>query len=292
MNPINLDPAERDSASAPKTPKEPVAPLRVDGETRIFPIIGHPIGQVKSPAALSALMAERGFNGLVIPAHVLPEDLPGWLAQARALRNCDGIVVTVPHKAACLGSCARATARALASGAVNIMIRDGEDWIGDATDGHGYLDGIAAEGFDVAGKSALLVGTGGAGSAIAYEILARGASELALHDIDLARRDALIARLNAAFPGRARIGGVDPRGFALVANATPLGMREGDPLPVRVELLTPDQFVADVVTRPAVPPLIAAARALGCRTMPGSGMFDAQAALLAELLMGVRKVDA
>lgn len=267
-------------------------PLRIDGETRYFPIIGHPIGQVKSPASLSRIMADRGFNGIVVPAHIRPERLPGWLATVSALENCGGIVVTVPHKAACLSACARVTARARASGAVNIMIREGDAWIGDATDGHGYMDGIAAEGFDVAGKPALLVGTGGAGSAIAYEILARGASELALHDIDTARRDALIARLNIAFPGRARVGGTDPRGYALVANATPLGMKEDDPLPVEVTRLASDQFVADVVTRPAIPALIAAARARGCGTMPGSGMFEAQAVLLAELLMGVRRIEA
>jgi shikimate dehydrogenase len=265
--------------------------LRIDGETLLIPIIGHPVGQVKSPASLSTIMAERQFNGLVVPVHILPQDLAGWLAQAHAMRNCPGIVVTVPHKTPCLDFCSRATARARASGAVNIMVRDGGDWIGDATDGQGYMDGIASQGFDIKGKPALLVGTGGAGSAIAYEILARGASELALHDIDTLRRNALIARLNDAFPGRARIGGVDPRGFALVANATPLGMREGDPLPVQAELLEPGQFIADVVTRPAVPPLIAAARAKGCATMPGSGMFDAQAVLLAELLMGIRRID-
>lgn len=266
------------------------AQLRIDGETAVFPIIGHPIGQVKSPASLSAIMAERDFNGMVVPFHVLPQDIAGWLAQAATVQNCPGIVVTVPHKAACLEACTRVTARAKASGAVNIMIRDGDGWIGDATDGQGYLDGIAARGFDVAGKPALLVGGGGAGSAIAYEILARGASELALHDIDTARRDSLLARLNEAFPGKARIGSTDPRGFALVANATPLGMRDGDPQPLQVDHLTADQFVADVVTRPAVPPLIAAARAAGCNTMPGSGMFEAQAVLLAELLMGARKV--
>lgn len=266
--------------------------LKVDGETRIFPIVGHPIGQVKSPASLSGIMADRGFNGMVVPIDILPEDLPGWLAQAGAMRNVDGIIVTVPHKVACLAFCARVSARARASGAVNIMIRDGNEWIGDATDGHGYLDGIAAEGFDVSGKPALLVGAGGAGSAIAYEILARGASELALHDIDTAKRDALLARLNEAFPGKAQAGSTDPRGFALVANATPLGMREGDPLPVQTEFLTSEQFVADVVTRPAVPPLITAARAAGCGTMPGSGMFNAQAVLLAELLMGMRSIEA
>jgi len=265
--------------------------LKIDGETLVFPIIGHPIGQVKSPAALSQIMADRGYNGVVIPVHILPEDLSGWLAQAGAMRNCRGIVATVPHKGPSLEFCRQVTARAKAAGAVNIMVRDEEDgWIGDATDGHGYMDGIAAQGFDIAGKPALLVGGGGAGSAIAYEILARGASELALHDIDTARRDALIARLDAAFPGRVRVGNTDPRGFALVANATPLGMRENDPLPVQVEYLTAGQFVADVVTRPAVPPLIAAARAGGCGTMPGSGMFDAQAILLAELLMGERKM--
>lgn len=265
--------------------------LQIDGETRLFPIIGHPIGQVKSPASLSGIMAGRGFNGMVVPADIRPADLEAWLAQAGVVRNCDGIVVTVPHKASCLAFCTRVTARARASGAVNIMIRDGDDWVGDATDGQGYLDGIAAAGFDVAGKPALLVGTGGAGSAIAYEILARGASELALHDIDTARRDSLIARLNEAFPGKARIGSTDPRGFALVANATPLGMREGDPLPVQTEHLTAEQFVADVVTRPAIPPLIAQAQARGCATMPGSGMFNAQAVLLAELLMGVRQIE-
>lgn len=264
--------------------------LRIDGETLVFPIIGHPIGQVKSPASLSQIMADRGFNGMVVPVHVLPEDLSGWLAQARTMQNSPGIVVTVPHKTPCLDACTRITDRAKASGAVNIMIRDGQGWIGDATDGQGYMDGIAAEGFDVAGKAALLVGTGGAGSAISYEILARGASELALHDIDTARRDALIARLNERFPGKARVGGTDPRGFALVANATPLGMREGDSLPVQADLLKAEQFVADVVTRPAIPPLIAAAREKGCGTMPGSGMFNAQAVLLAELLMGVRSI--
>lgn len=287
---ISENSANRQSDRRAKKEMTMQHPLHIDGETRYFPIVGHPVGQVKSPAALSRIMADRGFNGMVVPADVWPGDLAIWLQAAKATRNCDGIVITVPHKVPCLAACDRATPRAIASGAVNIMIRDGDSWLGDATDGHGYMDGIAAEGFDVAGKPALLVGTGGAGSAIAYEILARGASDLALHDIDTARRDRLVAQLNQAFPGRARIGGTDPRGFALVANATPLGMRPGDPLPVQADLLEPDQFVADVVTRPAVPPLIATARARGCATMPGSGMFDAQAVLLAELLMGVRKI--
>lgn len=266
------------------------ADIKVDGETMVFPIIGHPIGQVKSPASLSQIMAARGFNGIVVPIDIEPTDLPAWLSNARAMRNVGGIIVTVPHKVACLDFCERVSARAKASGAVNIMIREGDHWIGDATDGHGYMDGIQREGFSVAGKNALLVGAGGAGSAIAYEILARGATELALHDIDHTRRDDLVSRLNEAFPGKARPGSTDPRGFDLVANATPLGMKDGDLLPVQTDFLTAKQFVADVVTRPPIPPLITRARAKGCGTMPGSGMFEAQAELLAELLMGSRSV--
>lgn len=266
-------------------------PLHIDGETLIFPIVGHPIGQVKSPTALSAIMAARGFNGMVTPAHVRPEDLSGWLAQVGTVRNTPGFIATVPHKAACLSFCTRLSPRAKAAGAVNIVMREGDDWVGEATDGIGMMEAVAAQGFDVAGKPALLVGIGGAGSAIAYEILARGASELALHDIDGAKRDALIERLNREFPGRVRAGGADPRGFALVVNATPLGMRAEDPLPVEAAHLTAGQFVADCVTRPAEPALIAAARAKGCGVSPGVGMFDAQAALLAELLMGLRRIE-
>src|SRR6218665_1679005 len=112
--------------------------LKVDGETIVFPIIGHPIGQVKSPASLSQIMAARGFNGIVVPIDIEPADLPIWLAQAHAMRNVGGIIVTVPHKVSCLGFCKRVSARAKASGAVNIMIREDDHWIGDATDGHGY----------------------------------------------------------------------------------------------------------------------------------------------------------
>ncbi|MEI4485976.1 shikimate dehydrogenase [Frigidibacter sp. MR17.14] len=266
---------------------------QIDGETLLYPIAGHPIGQVKSPTHLSALMARDAINALVIPAHVLPGDLGPWLESLERWQNVPGVVLTVPHKAAGLAFCSRVSKRARAASAVNILVRDPRGgWTGDATDGAGHLDGIAAHGFDVAGRRALLVGTGGAGAAIAYEILARGAATLALHDIDAARRDALITRLAPEFPGRLQVGSADPTGFDLVANATPLGMREGDPLPVQTDRLTPAQFVSDVVTKPAVPALIAAARAKGCATMAGTEMFEAQAQLLADILTGRRGIEA
>jgi shikimate dehydrogenase len=135
-----------------------------------------------------------------------------------------------------------------------------------------------------AGARALQVGAGGAGSAIALALLEAGVAELALHDADATRRDALLGRLQERFGARVTAGSPDPAGFDLVANATPMGMRVGDPYPVEVAGLKPDTFVGDVVTRPAVPPLIDAARRAGCRTSTGSDMFAAVAVLIADFL--------
>jgi len=261
-------------------------PLRSNGETRVFPIVGDPIAQVRSPAFLSDILAARGENALVVPALVAPADLDAFIAGHKGVGNSGGLVITVPHKAAALAHCDAPSERAAFAGSVNVIARmaDGR-WRGDNTDGLGCLNGVAAEGFDIAGKRALLVGVGGAGAAIAYEILARGAAHLAIHEIDTAKRDAMIARLDGLFPGRVSAGSADPTNHDFIMNATPVGMRPGDPLPVDAARLVPGQFVADAITKPAETPLIAAARALGCATMPGAGMFNAQAEILVDTLL-------
>ena len=260
--------------------------MRIDGETRIFPIVGDPIAQVKSPALLSKIMAARGFNGLVVPIHVSSDGLAAFLTCARKLHNVDGIVITVPHKPASLEFCDRITDRARFAGSINIMRRQPDGgWDGDNTDGQGYLDGAKACGFEMAGKRALLVGVGGAGAAIAYEILSRGASWLAIHDANFERRDSVIAKLSATYPGKVGAGDANPVGFDFIGNATPVGMREGDPLPVEAEKLVSSHFVADAITKPEVTPLLQAARERGCNTMPGLGMFNAQAEILVDILL-------
>lgn len=255
------------------------------GATAIFPIVGDPVDQVRSPAAISAIFAARGANAICIPMHVAIAGLAALLTSLYGVKNAGGALVTVPHKRAALTHCENATERARFVGAVNVLRRGDNGWIGDNTDGAGYLDGIARHGFDVAGKRVLLAGCGGAGAAIALEILNRGAAHLAIHDLDIARRDDVIGKLAQHFPGRVTADGADPTGFDLVANATPMGMKAGDPMPIVSSALRPEQFVACVVTKPEVPPLIEVARRLGCRTMTGSDMFDAQAEKLADFLL-------
>jgi shikimate dehydrogenase len=131
----------------------------------------------------------------------------------------------------------------------------------------------------------LQVGAGGAGSAIALALLDAGVAELTLYDADPARLDALAGRLRDRYGDRVRTGATDPAGYGIVANATPMGMREGDPLPVDVDRLKPDTFVGDVITKPAVSPLIAAARRAGCGTSTGGDMFAAVSGLIVDVLV-------
>jgi shikimate dehydrogenase len=261
--------------------------LTLDGATRLVPIVGDPIAQVKSPTGMSEAFADAGRNMLVVPAHVAPENLATWFAGQAVAKNVDGIIVTIPHKFAAHGLCATLSERAAFLRSVNTIRRNRDgSWHGDMFDGLGYVTAAEAGGCVFAGARVLLVGTGGAGTAIAQAVAAKGPARLALHDADTARRDDLIARL-AATGAAVDAGSPDPRGFDVVLNATPLGMRAGDPFPVDGDGLTGAMFVGCVVTEPKVPPLIERARALGCRTMTGADMFrEVRDLMLAFLLDG------
>jgi shikimate 5-dehydrogenase len=257
------------------------------GTTRFYVIVGDPIAQVRSPAGVSAAFAARGHDGILMPVQVAPADLPDFLSVAARLKNLDGIVVTVPHKFACYEACTSATDRAHFLGVVNLMRRRADgSWHGDMVDGLGFLGAARAKGIDPRGMRALLVGAGGAGSAIALELVEAGVSELAIHDSLAGRRDALIGRLNALGKASVRAGTMDPAGFDFVANATPAGMKEGDPLPVDVARLAPSAYCGCVITRPEVSPFIAAARKLGCVTATGTDMYQQHQSIMVDFLLG------
>ena len=246
------------------------------GATRVIFIVGDPIAQVKSPASVTRALRERGEDAVVVPAHVTPADLTAWAAAVLRMRNLGGLIVTVPHKFAALELCASLTPRARSIGAVNVLRRDGQGgWHGDMCDGDGYLAGLRKAGCEPTGRRALLVGAGGAGSAIAHALVDAGVASLALHEADHGRREALAEKLRRYGFAAPDMGSDDPTGYDLVINATPMGMRPGDPLPVQVDKLSAACFVGDVVTVPAVTPLIDAARARGCGAMTGTGMFEA-----------------
>lgn len=259
----------------------------LSGATRLYLIIGDPIAQVKSPAGVTRALQAKGHDAVLVPIHIPPADLAPFMAGMSLARNVDGIIVTVPHKLAALAHCATVSDRARFLQAVNVMRRapDGS-WHGDMFDGLAFVAALGDAGCELRGKRALLVGAGGAGSAIAHALLLAGIGALSVHDGDVERRDALIRRLAALDAAPVTAGSTDPTGFDVVCNATPMGMRPDDPLPILVERLQPAMFVGDVITVPAVPPLIEAARKRGCGTQTGTGMFERVRDLMVEFLLG------
>jgi len=256
------------------------------GATRVHLIVGDPIAQVKSPYGMTQAFEAQGRDALCVPAQVPSADLRTWFTGVSLARNVDGIIVTVPHKFDCHALCASSSPRAQFLGAVNTMRRNPDgSWHGDMFDGLGYVTAMQKKGCELQGKRALLVGAGGAGSAIAHSLVLAGVREMAIHDGNEERREALIARLNLLGQARVFAGSASPAGFDVAINATPMGMRDGDPLPLELDAVHSDLFVGCVVTVPAVPPLIAAARARGCKTCTGADMFAQVRELMVEFLL-------
>jgi shikimate dehydrogenase len=257
----------------------------LNGATRLFPLVGDPVAQVKSPAGMTRAFEERGTDAICIAMQIAPADWADFIKTMRATKNVDGIIVTVPHKFSAFDVCDSVTKRAKFLRTVNVMRRDAHGkFHGDMFDGLGFVEACKENDCGFKGKRALLIGTGGAGTAIAHAVAMEGVKELGLCDLDQHRRDDLIARLQSeGFSVHASNN--DASNYDIVLNATPLGMREGDPLPVKEGSLRPGQFVGDVVTKPEITDLIAAARSLNLPTSNGIAMFEKVRDLLVAFLL-------
>lgn len=251
----------------------------IDGRTRVFAILGYPIAQVLAPGALNPIFAARGLNAVLVPIEVPPQGFDAFMAGFKAATNFDGLVITVPHKVAVMRHIDRLGPQSAKVGSANLVRREPDGaLLGDISDGLGFVNAIRAKGFEPKGRSALVVGSGGVGAAIGGALLDAGVARLVVNDVEPGKAEALAARLGASS------GSNDPRGHDLVVNCTPLGMRAEDPLPFDAGLLSPRQFVGEVVTKPPLTPLLRAAAARGCRTANGVEMVDGHAALMADFL--------
>jgi shikimate dehydrogenase len=259
----------------------------LSGATRLFPIIGDPVKYVESPVRLTRTFAERGHNGICVPMQVPAGQVDVVMAGLTAAVNVDGILVTMPHKFAAFAHCATNSERARMLGVVSVIRRNPDGtWHGDMLDGLAFVKAQTDHGAHVQGARALLVGAGGAGSAIAIELLAAAVSMLIIHDADESRVRALLDLLAGVGDGRVVAGPPDPTGCDLVFNATPMGMEDGDPLPVDAALLTSSIFVGDVIAGHGVTPFIKAAQAVGCKTASGGHMVEAVQDLMADFMLG------
>jgi shikimate dehydrogenase len=207
---------------------------------------------------------------------VTSSDFDDVVLALEAIRNLDGLVVTVPHKFAAFQHCKQATERASFLQTVNVMRRSRSGaWEGDMCDGQGFVDAILQKGGVLAGKRAFLLGAGGAGTAIAYALLEAGVAELSIHDIDQTRQRDLVQKLRQRFGDQVAGVGTKPGDFDIIANATPAGMENVQNSPIDPDRLRPAMIIGDVVTATGETALIRAARSIGCICSTGHDMYRA-----------------
>jgi shikimate dehydrogenase len=261
----------------------------LSGATRLFPIIGDPIKYVESPGLLTKTFEEHGHDAVCVAMQVPQPALDDVMRGLSATRNVDGLLVTMPHKHTAMGHCATTSERTMLLGAVSVMRRNADGtWHGDMLDGLAFVKAQKDHGAQGAGARVLLLGTGGAGSAIAVALLDEEVQELIVHDVDEARATDLVELLSGRGNAKVTTGPPDSTGCDMVCNATPLGMNEGDPLSVDGDLLTSSMFVGDVIAGHGLTPFLAAAEAAGCRTANGGQMVEAVQELMVDFLVGDR----
>ena len=258
----------------------------ITGATRVYLHLAHPSVHARTPQVMNTEFARRGVDAVAVSADVTPGDLGGFARGLRGWRNLAGLSVTMPHKEALAAHVDELAGPAALIGAVNVVRREADGrLVGANTDGQGFVTGLREAGHELAGRRVLLAGAGGAGRAVAFAVAEAGAASLTVANRTSARADRLARDIAAAYPAVAVAAGPpDPAGHDVVINATSLGMRPGDPLPVLVDRLAPGTLVCDIVTRPEETQLLREAAARGCVPHPGMPMLAGQVDLILEFL--------
>lgn len=242
-------------------------------------IAGWPVDHSLSPALWEAMAARRGLALEYGRYPVAPDDEDAWAGAWAS--DLDAFNVTAPHKERAADRCATLDPSARRIGSVNTAIRRGTEWEGHTTDGYGFVRSLLAADEPLRGRSVAVLGTGGAGRAVARAAADVGARVTLVSrtpskpvegcdDLPVIDWEALVA--------------ADP--FDVVVNATPLGRDESDPRPpVPFARCCPEGLAVDLNYAPPATAFLRAARECGARTLNGLGMLVHQACLAAALVI-------
>ncbi len=250
----------------------------IRGTTTLIAHIGYPTHAFKAPMIYNPYFESAGIDAVVMPIGVKAEDFESALRTIFKFTNIRGALITMPHKVTTCGLVDELSPTALIAGACNaILLRPDGTLLGDMFDGAGFVRGVLRKGVKLEGARVLVVGSGGVGCAIAASLAAEGIAEIGLFDVTKASAEGLADRLRNHYKAlKVTMGSNDPAGYDVVVNATPMGMNEGDELPMDVSRIAPTTFVGEVVMKTEMTAFLAAAKARGCPVQIGTDMLFEQ----------------
>jgi shikimate dehydrogenase len=250
----------------------------IGASTGLIAHIGYPTHSFKSPMIYNPYFAQAGVDAVVMPMACQAAHYPAFLKAVFTLENIRGALITMPHKITTVGLLDEASPAVLIAGACNAVRRSADGrLIGDMFDGEGFVRGARRKGCEIEGARVLIVGCGGVGAAHAASLAAAGVAAIDLFDARPETALALAERLRSHYPAlEVRTGSNDPVGHGIVVNASPLGMSDGDPMPMDVARIAPEAFVGEVVMKQSMTAFLQAAQARGCRFQIGTDMLFEQ----------------
>ena len=268
-----------------------------------FAVLGHPVAHSLSPTMHAANFASIGYEATYEKFDVEPEKLADFIKQKQA-EGYSGLNITVPHKFAVIPLLDHPDESVKRYGACNtIKFEDDGTLSGYNTDVIGFVTGLAAHGFSIKGKKVVIIGCGGAGSALATCTCYEGAADLKVADLRAESVTNLVAKLQGlglgttvtglevldgtASDAQKAIWGEAAKDADLVVNATPMGLHPGEPPALPPDCFHPGQFVLDIVPTKEFPPTAAAAVKAGATATDGLEFLVGQGAKSFEIWTGV-----
>lgn len=263
----------------------------ISGKTAIYGIFGNPVGHSFSPGMHNAAFNKLGIDACYVPFAVSPEQL-GSAVRAVIPLGLRGLNITVPHKEKVIAYLDELSEEARLVHAVNtIEIKKGK-LIGHNTDGRGFLRALSQHGgADPKGKKILFIGSGGAARAVSFSLALAGAASIGFHDIDVRKASQLASDIRkktgvpAVFIGQDAIQECAADADYLI-NATPLGLKKTDPLPISAGLFRKKHLICDLVYNPPDTPLLKIAKKKGVNGLAGLGMLLYQGVIAFEIWTG------
>lgn len=255
-------------------------------------VFGQPVAENPTQYMIESAFRHHQLDWRYLTIEVAPEGLTDAVRGMRAM-NFRGGNLTIPHKVAVIPLLDRLSDAAALMGAVNCILRDGNDLVGENTDGKGFVQSLR-DVADPAGKRIVVFGAGGAARAICVETALAGAQKFTIVNRSRQRGEELAAllkmkvRADAQFVTWSKSFAIPP-GTDIVINATSIGLfPDVDArLDIDMESLRPEMIVADVIPNPPATRLVREARARGCKVLDGLGMLVNQGVIGFKLWTGL-----